>query len=125
MRRILYPIMFFACFGTAVAGGPWTQPKGQAYTSFNVNHMNYQSVFGPTGAFIQLPRTISEIGIGAYVEYGVTDRLTAILDLPFDRKLTISNPALNVIFFQSRCPPLSEARARFATGRDPHVIRLD
>lgn len=66
-----------------MAGGPWSQPKGQAYTGFNVNYMRYSSIFGTGSGSIALPRTITEVGIGAYVEYGITDRLTCILDLPF------------------------------------------
>jgi len=83
MRKLLLPILIVLCFNTAMAGGPWTRDKGTAYTGFNFSYLSYNSLYGIDGKDLPLHRTITELGIGAFVEYGVTDRLTIHLDLPF------------------------------------------
>ncbi len=83
MKQALLTVFLFASLFTAKAGGPWTLQKGHAYTSINVSYLGYNRLFGPTGDLITLTRPVTEIGVGAYVEYGVIDRLTINLDLPF------------------------------------------
>ena len=83
MKHLLLPVLLFIATSSAQAGGPWTLKKGHAYTSLNVSYLGYNSLFGPTGDQIRLTRPVTEIGIGAFVEYGVIDRLTVSLDLPF------------------------------------------
>ena len=83
MKHLLLTVFLLMSFCTVNAGGPWTLKKGHAYTSINMSYLGYNSLFGPDGANIKLTRPVSEIGIGAFVEYGIVDRLTMSLDLPF------------------------------------------
>ena len=83
MKHLLLTGFLLMSFCTVNAGGPWTLKKGHAYTSINVSYLGYNALFGPDGTNLKLTRPVSEIGIGAFVEYGIVDRLTMSLDLPF------------------------------------------
>ncbi|MFT5280369.1 MAG: hypothetical protein ACI9P8_002010, partial [Bacteroidia bacterium] len=83
MKHLLLTGLLFISFCTVHAGGPWTLKKGHAYTSLNASYLGYNAIYGPTGSVIKLTRPVNEIGIGAFVEYGIIDRLTISLDLPF------------------------------------------
>ena len=83
MKHVLLSVLLLVSTHQAQAGGPWTLKKGHAYTSLNVSYLGYSSLYGPSGNTIRLTRPVTEIGIGAFVEYGIIDRLSIILDLPF------------------------------------------
>lgn len=83
MKHLLLIGFLFISSLSVHAGGPWTLKKGHAYTSLNVSYLGYNSIFGPSGENVLLTRPVNEIGIGAFVEYGVVDRFTISLDLPF------------------------------------------
>ena len=61
----------------------WTQKKGEAFTQFSYNFIgDYEKLFTDQGSDFETGRTISESTIQAYGEYGVSDDLTLVLNLP-------------------------------------------
>ena len=69
---------------TGMAQSPWTQTKGKAYTQLGFNTISsYKRLYvDGTGAF-NLSRTTSDLTLQAYGEYGLLDKTTAVLSLPF------------------------------------------
>lgn len=65
------------------AGGPWTRAKGEGYAGLNFSYLGYNKYFGTDGSVINLRRSVTELTIGGYLEYGFHDRFTAHVSLPF------------------------------------------
>lgn len=75
------------------AGGPWTQKKGSgyfqaAYTFIPKYHSLYSST--ATDNTLNLKREVSDVTLSGYLEYGLTERLTLISELPY--KITETHP---------------------------------
>ena len=76
-------ISFLALGQFAYAGGPWTRAKGEGYAGLTFSYLGYNSYFGTDGASIKLRRSVTELTVGGYVEYGFHKRFTAHVSLPF------------------------------------------
>lgn len=66
----------------------WAQGKGNAYTAFSFTYLRYHEVID--GANFRngfehhsIERYVSDHTLTTYIEYGLSDRFTAVLDLPF------------------------------------------
>ena len=77
-------------FLTLLISGPWlnaqqawTQEKGEAYFQFGSSVLSYSSLHNYTSDPIDIPRPISELILSSYVEYGLTDKLTASVTIPY------------------------------------------
>jgi protein XagA len=64
-----------ALAGPAFAGA-WNQPKGKGQVILKLEHMTADRGFDPDGVLSDLPAQRRDTSIGAFVEYGLTDRLT-------------------------------------------------
>lgn len=56
--------------------GAWPQKKGKGQAIFKYEAMTAQCGFDPSGALADLPAERNDLSLGAFVEYGLTDRLT-------------------------------------------------
>jgi hypothetical protein len=64
-----------------VAGaGPWNRQKGGFYAKAGYDHLRAQQLATPAGEVVSIPAFSKDEGT-LYAEYGVSDRLTAVLDL--------------------------------------------
>ncbi len=72
------------------AGGGWTYSKGKGYFKLGENIICADQSFGPNGKLTEKFATISMYTTSIYGEYGITDKLTAILYLPFFVRSTIN-----------------------------------
>ena len=61
---------------SAAMAGAWTQPKGRAQVIVKYEDMRADEGFDPAGVPGDLPTERRDSAIGAFAEYGVTDRLT-------------------------------------------------
>ncbi len=83
----------------AEAGGGWTQPKQSGYFKLGQNMILASAYYQPDGTIIDIT-TIGLYTSSAYLEYGITDRVTTIAYLPFFVRNTLN-------------------RTTFTSGRDP------
>lgn len=65
-----------AALATPAAAGAWNQPKGKGQVILKFEHMTADRGFDPDGVLADLPAQRRDTSLGAFVEYGLTDRLT-------------------------------------------------
>lgn len=67
----------------AMAGGPWTQLKNSGYAQLSFSSIRSNSLFNNNGESYQLYRQVTDLTFQGYIEYGLTDRLTLVANIPF------------------------------------------
>ncbi len=65
-----------AALATPAAAGAWNKPKGRGQVIFKFEQMTADRGFDPDGVLADLPAERRDTSLGAFVEYGLTDRLT-------------------------------------------------
>lgn len=65
-----------AALATPAAAGAWNQPKGKGQVILKFEHMTADRGYDPDGGLADLPAERRDTSLGAFVEYGLTDRLT-------------------------------------------------
>ena len=63
-----------------VHAGPWNRHKGGFYVKSGYNHVRAEDLATPAGDVVSIPAFTKDEGT-LYAEYGVSGRLTAVLDL--------------------------------------------
>lgn len=79
-----YSILFVLFFSTTIvySQSPWTQKKGSFYSQINFSTIsNYDEVFGDPD--YNTYREITDQTYQLYVEYGITDNTTILINTPF------------------------------------------
>ena len=87
-------IISLLAFTSAFSQSPWTQKKGEAYTQFGFSTIpNYSSLFGDPN--FDTERSITDNTFQLYGEYGVSDKTTLLLNVPFKNISTsdLTNPS--------------------------------
>lgn len=101
-------------FTTVFAQSPWTQKKGEAYTQFGFSTIpNYTSLFGDPN--FDTERVLTDNTFQLYGEYGVSDKTTLILNVPFKNiaaaELTNPGDANNAITIEETVNALGNVTA--------------
>ena len=74
--RLAAAALLLAAAPTAAQASAWTQDKGRGQIIVKWEDMRATRGFGPDGAQIDLPATRTDLTLGVFAQYGVTDRLT-------------------------------------------------
>jgi hypothetical protein len=83
MKTKLIILCVFSLFSTFVhAGGPWATGKGKAYTQLGASFNHYNAIFY-NGTILTLPPPITDNTYQFYGEFGITNKLTFISNIPF------------------------------------------
>lgn len=72
-----------------LAGGGWTQPKGEVYLKFGQYTILADSYYTPSGDIIDITTT-GYYATSAYAEIGITDKITGIIYFPFFVRSTLN-----------------------------------
>ncbi|MFM2392244.1 MAG: hypothetical protein RLZZ546_221 [Bacteroidota bacterium] len=84
MKYFFY-ILFLNCLSYVVSGqGGWTQAKGKYFTKIDFTSLGATNYYTPSGILFKT-NTFNQNSINLYGEYGITNRLTAILNMPLLR----------------------------------------
>ncbi len=85
MYRLTLLLLLLICSSQFVlAGGPWTPWKNKGIFIFSTTPIVYSGYSSTAGrSQISLNRRVTELHFQAYVEYGITDELTVVGNLPF------------------------------------------
>lgn len=90
MKRILASIIIVGISASfTYAGGGWPQPKGKGYFKLGQSVIISNQFYDLTGEIIDIT-TISLFTTSLYGEYGLTDRLTGVLYVPFFVRSTLN-----------------------------------
>ena len=83
MKNIINIIVLSAfVLSSAFAGGPWPQPKGKGYFKLSEWWTIFSEHYTDTG--VKDPNlTTGVFNTAIYAEYGLTDRLTTVVNVPF------------------------------------------
>lgn len=92
MIRIVLIIILTGILPQAVyAGGGWPQKKNGGFFKLSQYILRSDQYFNPEGNLITVSPKISVYNTSFYGEYGITDRLTGIIYLPFFSRSTLNN----------------------------------
>jgi hypothetical protein len=88
----IFSIVFFisSCISILNSQQAWTRAKGSYYAQIGVSALSYNSLLNKGEENIKLNRDVSDLTIQGYLEYGITNKLTGTLILPF-KVTTVSN----------------------------------
>lgn len=81
--RIIY-IGAFSLFitSTVFAGGPWTQNRKGGYAQLSLSTISSNLLYNNSGGSYQLYRNVRDNTLQGFFEYGLTDKLTLIGNIP-------------------------------------------
>ena len=101
---------------------PWAQKKGKAYTQLSFTSISeYKSLFGSPDYLTE--RTVVDNTLQFYGEYGLTDKTSLVLNLPF--KMIKTGELTNTLLIA----PSSQAGSESSLGNIEvgikHVFYLD
>ena len=89
MRKIITLLLIIIMPGILLAGGGWTQSKGNGFYKLGQSVIIGNNYFAPDGSVIDI-RTISLYTTSFYGEYGISDRFTGIVYFPFFVRSTLN-----------------------------------
>lgn len=89
MKKIFTLVLILFLAQTLQAGGGWPQQKGKGYFKLGQNFIIADNFYNLQGEVIGIT-TISLYTTSFYGEYGITDRLTGMLYMPFFVRSTLN-----------------------------------
>ena len=75
-------------------GQSWTLPESVVYAQISYSRLLYDRAVDGSGEIVELPVSVGDRTVQLLAQYGITDRLTAELRLPFKMIETTGDPAL-------------------------------
>lgn len=91
MKKLTIIILLTTISISSFAGGGWTQKKGKGYFKLSQYAIIADQYFNPEGNLIQVNPRISFFNTALYGEYGLTDKITTELYLPFFSRSVLNN----------------------------------
>ena len=76
-------------FAQDAKSGPWPQKRKSAFYKLGFGFMQANRFYEPDGRIITIP-TLADYTFSFYGEYGITDRITGVVYLPFIQRLTLN-----------------------------------
>lgn len=83
-------IMAFLLFPITVFSQGWVKEKGKGYFKIAQNVVSSNEYFAPDGSAVPIT-TISQFGTSIYAEYGLSNKITGVINFPFYVKQTIND----------------------------------
>ena len=93
MNRALYIVCILIFTSLNSYGGAWNKDKGHGYTQFSFTYLSYDRLHQGSDGIIDLKRTIGDYTLQFYSEYGLSNNINLILNLPY--KFVSSGSSLN------------------------------
>jgi len=80
---LVFTILLLVCSFNTNAQQAWTQKKGEGYFQVGSSYLNYSNLHIGNFEISKIPRPVTEIIVSSYSEFGITNKLTAIVNIPF------------------------------------------
>lgn len=90
IRSFTLVLLFISIFQSAFAGGPWPRKKNSGYAQLGFTYVGYNKLFNHEGKVVDLRRNVTDFTSQVYIDFGLTDRLTMVANLPFKYVATSS-----------------------------------
>jgi len=85
MKHLISLLSLVLISNLCIAGGPWVKKKGEAYFQFGGGIIpSTHQFFYRNNQVLYTNRAITDISLGVYNEYGITNKLTFITQIPFN-----------------------------------------
>ena len=96
MKSLITLISILLLTSSSMAGGPWVKKKGEAYFQFGAGIIpTTNMLFYRGNDVLYTNRAITDINLSLYTEYGLTNKLTFITEIPFN--FVSSNSSLDTL----------------------------
>jgi hypothetical protein len=83
MKRLLVLVVCFTCFGIiSAAQSGWVKSKGSGYTQASYYHFSSDEYYAIDGTLFDQGATFTNQVYHLYGEYGISDKVTLIADIP-------------------------------------------
>jgi hypothetical protein len=92
-RKLLFALLLALGAQTVMAGGPWPRKKATGYAQLGATYLGYSKIFDANSDIVDLRRNMTDVTVQAYLEYGLSDRFTLVVNLPF--KYVSSSESIN------------------------------
>jgi hypothetical protein len=86
----LLTVLCCLIFSASLMAGPWPQPKGKGYFKLYEWWLQFDQHYTSTGE-LDPNATLGLYNTSVYAEYGLTDRLTGVINLPIYSRNVINN----------------------------------
>jgi protein XagA len=83
IKRITLSLCLVGIAFSSMAGGGWPQPKGKGYFKLGQSYLFSAQYYDGLGNIIALTPSYGFFSTSFYGEYGITNRLTGIIYMPF------------------------------------------
>ncbi|MFY0598649.1 MAG: hypothetical protein JXR03_03185 [Cyclobacteriaceae bacterium] len=83
LKRSIIVCVFLINASSLLAGGGWTKEKGKGFLKLSQYFILADSYFNPEGNIIDINPNLGVYRTAAYMEYGISNRITGIAYLPF------------------------------------------
>jgi hypothetical protein len=91
MRKIAFALIINVLSNNiSLAQQAWTKEKGKFYSQIGTSFLSYDALLNEGKDFIPINRTVSDVTIQGYAEYGITDRFMVSAQLPL-KTTSVSN----------------------------------
>ena len=81
--KLIILVLLLTCSYSAVTQQAWTHNKGEGYFQVGSSYLNYSQLHLGNFEISKLPRPVTEIIVSSYNEFGITHKLTGIINVPF------------------------------------------
>lgn len=99
MKQLFTLLSVILISNMSMAGGPWVKKKGEAYFQFGGGIIPSTNMFFYRGGDLHYTnRKITDLSLGLYNEYGLTNKLTLITSVPFNMVSSSSTVDTNSVF---------------------------
>jgi hypothetical protein len=102
LAKIYITILLILPLSSQVLADGWPQRKGGGYYKIGFSFIRAQRFYEPDGKVISIP-TLADYTASFYGEYGITDRITGIVYLPFIERITLNKQVgerTDFVFFE-------------------------
>ena len=85
MKHLLTLVTLVLLSNISIAGGPWVKKKGEAYFQLGGGIIpSTNMLFFNGNDLLYTNRKVTDMNLGLYIEYGLTNKLTFITEIPFN-----------------------------------------
>ncbi len=81
--KLISTVVLITCSFSTYSQQAWTQEKGKGYFQVGSSYLNYAQLHLGNFEIFKLPRPVTEIILSSYNEFGITNKLTGIVNVPF------------------------------------------
>jgi len=139
-KAILYLSLFLFPL-SGIAQSPWVNKKGSIYGQVSSSYLDYNKIYNGLGNVVGSPYTTTDLTVGLFGEYSITDKTSVLVDLPFksvqsndqslsgigDTKIKLKHQLSTKVplaIHGGYTAPLSQRKDFLRTGYKQHAIDL-